>query len=247
MNERIGVVVLAAGKGSRMKSDLPKVMHELKGKPMVDHVVSNIESSGCCEQPVVIVTPDHTMVEDALGSRARYAPQDKQLGTGHAVRCAEETLRGTVDHVIALYGDMPYLSGASIAKLVDLHVSSGTVMSMLTATTPDFEDWRASFTRFGRIVRNDDGSFERIVEYKDATEEEREIRELSTCYFCFQSEWLWDHLAMLKNNNAQEEYYLVDLVKMAKDEGEDIASMEIDLREVIGVNTQDDLKRAESL
>ncbi len=244
----IGIVILAAGHGTRMKTDIPKVMNPLHGKPLVDHVVTNAEASRCCDTPVVVVCEDHTLVQDHLGSRARYAIQREQLGTGHAVKAAEDELKGTVDHVVVLYGDMPFLGADSIRRLVERHKERGNTGTLMTTSVPNFDGDFAPFYGFGRIVRrSEDGHIAKIVEKKDASEEEVEIKELNTSYFCFKADWLWEHLAKLGNDNAQGEYYLTDLVKMAIDEGEKISSIAVDPKEAIGVNTKEDLDLAHSV
>jgi len=242
----IGVVILAAGDGKRMKSELPKVMHELRGKPLIDHVVGNVEASGVADRIVVVVSPKHTLVQDCLGDRAEYVIQQEQLGTGHAAAQAQAILRGQVGHVITLYGDMPLVSGQSLKALAEKHVAGETAMSMLTAAVSDFEDWRVSlYTNFGRIVRSEDGEVAKSVEFRDTTEEEKAVKELSTCIYCFKTDWLFDHLARLDTDNAQGEYYLTDLVGMAVEERVGISTAHIDAEEAIGINSKEDLERAE--
>lgn len=243
----VGVVILAAGKGTRMKSDLPKVMHLLNGRPLIDHVVKSVENSNCQNKPVVVVSKEHTLVQDYLGNRADYAIQVEQLGTGHAVRSAEDLLKGKVDHVLVLYGDMPFISSYSIDKLIEKHLNSGMAMTILTATTPDFNDWRTVFKTFGRILRDGNNKIKGVVEWKDASEEQLKIKELSTCYFCFKADWLWENLNKLKNNNKQGEYYLPDLIPLVIEQGKEITSTDIDLREVVGVNAKEDLEMAENI
>ena len=222
-------------------------MTPLKGKPLIDHVVSHVESSKVAAMPIVVVSPKHTEVQDYLGTRAWYVMQPEQLGTGHAVRMAEPALKGHADHVIVLYGDMPFLREASIRRLAEAHVAAKAVVSIMTVVTPDFADWRSAFQTFGRIVRNGKGEIERIVECKDANEEELKIKELSTCYFCFDAPWLWEHLQKLSNSNEQKEYYLTDLVGMAIAEGQRINSVPVDLIEAVGVNSQKDLAVVQNL
>lgn len=227
-----------------MKSTIPKVMSLLHDRPLVDHVVGNAEASRVVARPVVVVSAKHTLVQEHLGDRADYVIQSAPLGTGHAVMSAESALRGAVDHVVVLYGDMPFLRPESIERLVSEHVREQATFTLLTATTPDFEDWRSAFKTFGRIVRDTAGSLERIVEWKDATDDEKGIRELSTCYFCFEADWLWSRLRELKNNNTQQEYYLTDLVSLAIRERARIHLLPVALGEVIGVNTPEDLATA---
>ena len=241
-NKNIGVVILAAGEGSRMKSDLPKVMHELNGKPLVAHVVETVEKLQLNIKPVVIVNPNHTLVQDYLGDRVEYIVQDEQLGTGHATMQAEKILKDIVDTVIVLYGDMPFLTADSVKRLADRHLERENTVTMMTITVPDFEGIYKPFYSFSRVIRGGDGNhIQRIVENKDATEEELKIKELNPCYFCFSADWLWKKLKQVNNNNVQKEYYLPDVVKMAIDDGEKISSIDANYTEALGINTKEDL------
>lgn len=236
------VIVLAAGDGTRMKSDLPKVMHPLHGTPMIGHVVSHIEDANVTEKPLIIVSAKHTLVQDYLKDRAQYAVQLQQLGTGHAVRVAKDELEGKSDTVVVLYGDMPQLQPDSIKKLVDTHTASDAVITFGTTTVKDFFGPRAAFLSFGRIVRDTQGNLIKSVEYKDATDEEREIRELNTCVYCFSAKWLWNYIDELKNSNEQKEYYLPDLLELALLQKNRVQTVDLLPEESIGINSQDDLQ-----
>lgn len=239
--QKAEIVILAGGLGKRMQTELPKVLNELHGKPLVCHVLDAVSGAGVCEQPVIVVGKKRELVVQALGEGFRYAVQDEQLGTGHAVSCAKELLALSNLPVLVLYGDMPYISAETIRTLVERHAASSAKLTMATVVTPDFDVWRAGFYDFGRIVRDAEGKIVRSVEKKDATPEELTITEVNPCYFCFDSAWLWTHLSQLGNTNAQGEYYLTDLVKMAVAEGVPIASVSIDPKEALGVNTREHL------
>lgn len=243
--QKIGIVILAAGKGKRMQSELPKVMHVVRNKPLIEYVVSAVEKIGV--RPVVIVPDDSNLVRDYLGKRADYAVQTEILGTGHAVAMAENVLAGKCEHVIVLYGDMPFITAESLSKLIDDHTARGNMLTLMTTTVPDFHDWRAQFYDFGRIVRDSNGDIIRIVEKRDASPAELNITELNSAFFCFNAVWLWKNLKNLKNNNAAGELYLTDLVKMAFDEGVPLSSVNIDPREAVGVNTKEHLEKAAEL
>lgn len=242
LNNKIGAVIMAAGHGTRMKSDLPKVMHKLHGKPLVEHAVLKVEESGCCEKPVVVICSIHTYVRDYLGDRVGYAVQQEQLGTAHAVASAEASLRGKVDHVVVLNSDIPLFKSKSLKKMVDKHIESDSVVTIVTSVLPDFEEWRAPMFSFGRIIRNKDGEIIKIVEKKDATEEELKMKEINVGYYCFESEWLWRNLKNVGNGNAQKEYYLNDLMDMAIASDLKIKSILVPAKEAVGVSTQEDLK-----
>lgn len=241
---KIGLVILAAGLGKRMNSTKLKVMHDLNGKPLIDYVVQSAEVAVLDTKPVVVVCNDDPSVQNYLHDRAEYVVQVERLGTGHAVSMAESALRGKVDHVVVLYGDMPLISSVSIKALVERHVVRDNTLTMMTVTVSDFNDWRSAFYNFGRVIRGSDGHIARSVEKKDATPEEREIKELNPCIYCFKSDWLWENLKNLKNNNVQQEYYLTDLVQEAIKQHEKISSISIEPHEAIGINTQEDLAQA---
>ena len=241
------IIILAAGHGKRMQSDIPKVLTLLHGKPLVHHLLENVIKSGVSVSPIFVVGQKREQVMASLGDEYRYAIQDEQLGTGHAVLSSAGLLEGKEGNVMILYGDMPYLSFETIRALADTQASSNTVMTMATVQVLDFDEWRAGFFDFSRIVRDDAGKIIRTVEKKDAQDHELQITEVNPCYLCVKNDWLWSHLRELKNSNVQKEYYLTDLIKMAVDEGAEIASISIDPKEAMGVNTKEHLKVLEEL
>ncbi len=241
----VGVVILAAGHGTRMKSELPKVMHELVGKPLVAHVVDNAKAAGIAGKPVVVVSPTNNLVREYLGDKVAYAVQKEQLGTGHATATASDVIPKDIEHVVVLYGDMPFLRPDSIARLVRRHIERENTITMMTVTIPNFEDPYTPFENFSRVIRDEQGQIIGSVERKDATPKQITIQEVNPCYYCFRSDWLWKHISSLDNNNAQEEYYLTDLVDMAIEEGERISSVATDPHEAMGVNSQEDFKLAQ--
>ena len=248
IRNKIGVVILAAGAGKRMNSTLPKVMHELNHKPLVDHVVQHVEGLQLSHKPVIVVSKQHTLVQDHLGNRAEYVVQEEQLGTGHAVSVAETLLAGVVDHVVVLYGDMPFVSTTSIERLITRHAERDNAITLMTFMVPPFKGVYQPFYNFGRIVRESvSGHIARIVERKDATEAELSILELNPSFFCFNASWLWESLKRLENHNSQHEYYLTDLVSRAISEGRKISSVSIEPKEAIGINTAEDLEIAKHI
>ncbi len=245
--QKIQIVILAAGHGKRMNSEIPKVLTPLHGKPLIVHLLDSIKESGVCADPVIVIGQKGDQVRAALGDGYTYAVQAEQLGTGHAVMSTESLLKDKAENIMVLYGDQPYMSAETIRKLAEMHVSSGAYLTMATTVVEDFEDWRGGFTNFSRIIRDADGKILRTVENKDATEEEKKITEVNPCYFCFNAAWMWRELHGLKNNNAQQEYYLTDLVEAACNESKPIASIVIDPHEALGVNTQEQLELAHSI
>lgn len=247
MTKSVIAIILAAGDGKRMQSTTPKVMSLLHGRPLVDYVVSAVEQAHLSEKPVIIVSPKHTLVQEFLQDRADYIIQKEQLGTGHAVGSASDLLKNKFEHVVVLYGDMPFIRSSSIEGLIVEHESGANTITMATVVVPNFLDEYRALYSFGRVVRDSSGKIIRSVEMKDASEEEKNIKEVNPCYYCFRSDWLWTHLASLRNINAQSEYYLTDLIKIAIDEGQKISSVSIDPHEAIGINTKEDLETAHTL
>lgn len=242
---KVGIVILAAGKGKRMQSELPKVMHALHEKPLIHYVVKCAEEIGV--KPTVVVADDSNLVKEYLGERASYVIQTERLGTGHAVSMAESELSGKVDHIVILYGDMPFITSKSVLFLLDDHIARSNMVTLMTASVPDFHDWRAQFYDFGRIIRDGKGDIIKIVEKKDASPAELNIMELNSAFFCFNAGWLWKNLKNLRNNNAAGELYLTDLVKIAFDEGVPLSSVSIDPREAVGINTKEHLEKAHAV
>lgn len=241
---RTRVVILAAGKGTRMNSALPKALALLKGKPLISYLLDAVHASHVDEKPVIVVGQGASLVKEKLGAGYDYVFQNVQLGTGHALKITRPLLQHQADAIMVLYGDHPFVHLSTIKKLRFLHEREHRVLTMMTTIVEDFEDWRKPFYEFGRVLRNAGGEVVRIVERKDATPEQLRIREVNPALYCFDASWLWSSLEKLKNENMQKEYYLTDLVRIAIDEGERIASMDLDPLESIGVNTPEHLELA---
>ncbi len=229
------VVILAAGKGTRMKSETPKCLHELCGRSMLGWVLGAAEGLSP-DRIVVVVGHGAAEVEAAArrelpGVDLQFVLQEPQLGTGHALQVAAPAL-GDTERVVVTYGDMPLLSTESMQSLVDAQMGAGApgAVSILTAIIDDP-------TGYGRIIRREDGSFERIVEHKDASEEERMVNETNLGVYCFDRGTLDGDLERLDNNNAQGEYYITDLVGMADAGGRPVLPLVLeDAGEAQGVN-----------
>ena len=246
--EKVKIVILAAGQGTRMKSVLPKVLVSLEGKPMIKHLLDSVRKSGLDKKPVIVVGYEKEKVMKELGFGYNYVVQEKQLGTGHAVMSAEKILKNKTDHIIVFYGDHPFISPQTIKKLLEKHLESKAKITLATTTLPDFENWRSFFyINFGRIVRNKKGEIVKIAESKDANKEEIKIKEVNPAYYCFEAKWLWKKLKMLKTNNVLGQYYLTDLIQIAMQEKIKIQSINIDPEEALGINSKEDLKMLENL
>jgi len=236
---KVTAVLLAAGQGTRMKSDLPKVLHPLCGKPMLWHVLEALKTA-TTEKPVVIVGYGAEEVRKYVGDSAECVLQEPQLGTAHAALQAESVLRGKTDYVIVTYADMPLLRGETFNQLVETQRLNSGPLSLLTVIADDPRG-------FGRIVRKADGTVEAIVEEYVATPEQRAIKELNVGAYCFKANWLWEALHRIEKNPKKGEYYLTDIVELAvKDQLPVQAVVHDDFIETIGINTRIHLSEAEA-
>ena len=240
------VIILAAGKGTRMRSDLPKVLHPVAGVPMIERVLRTAE--GICARPTIVVGYRAGDVIAHLGEGRDYVVQEEQRGTGHAVHCALSAFAPADDAaVVVMPGDHPFVSAASILKVVAAREASDAAVALATVRLPDFEGARAQFSECGRIVRAADGSIAGIVERKEATEEQARISEVNVSYYCFRGAWLKENVARIVSDNAAGEYYLTDLIAAAFSQGEKIVGVPLDdAREGMGVNTPEQLIAAAS-
>jgi bifunctional UDP-N-acetylglucosamine pyrophosphorylase / glucosamine-1-phosphate N-acetyltransferase len=236
---KITAVLLAAGQGTRMKSELPKVLHPLCGRPMLWHVLEALKTA-TTEKSVVIVGHGAEAVRKYVGDSAECVLQEPQWGTAHAALQAESLLRDKTDYVIVTYADMPLLRGETFKQLVETQRLNAGPLSLLTVIADDPRG-------FGRIVRRADGTVEAIVEEYVATPEQREIKELNVGAYCFKADWLWDALHRIEKNPKKGEYYLTDIVELAvKDNLPVQAVVHDDFIETIGINTRVHLSEAEA-
>lgn len=227
-------IVLAAGKGTRMKSSLNKVMHPVMNKPMIGHIISSLRK---CDVDRIVVVVGHgaESVKEYLGDGVEYALQEPQLGTGHAVMQAQ-SLADVEGDTIVLCGDGPLIQPETIQAAFD--ANKGYACTVLTSVLDDG-------ARYGRIVRGTNGAVCKIVEAKDCSEEELDVKEINTGIFCFNNKELFDGLKEIKNENAQNEYYLTDLVEIFNKKGESVNAMIVDdPDETMGVNDRVDLSKA---
>lgn len=231
-------VILAAGQGTRMKSKLYKVLHTVCGKPMVQHVLDQVSSLDV-QEIVTIVGHGAEKVQSELGSKSQFALQSEQLGTAHAVMQAEEILQGKSGTTFVICGDTPLIKAETMEALIKQHEEQGAKASILTAYLEDP-------TGYGRIIRNEQGFVEKIVEHKDATEEERKVTEINTGTYCFDNQALFATLKKVSNDNVQGEYYLPDVIEILKSEGEIVTAYQTDdFEETLGVNDRIALAQAE--
>ncbi|MCZ2128444.1 MAG: bifunctional UDP-N-acetylglucosamine diphosphorylase/glucosamine-1-phosphate N-acetyltransferase GlmU [Anaerolineales bacterium] len=232
-------VLLAAGQGTRMKSNLPKVLHPVAGKPMIGHALRAARQA-TTETPIVVVGHGAEEVTRYLGGAAQTVVQNPPLGTGHAVMQAEALLKGKADLVVVCYADMPLLRGETLQRLVETQQKNRGALSLLTVMA---ENPRG----FGRVIRGADGALQAIVEEYVATPEQLRVKELNVGGYCFDGVWLWDALRRIPQNPQKGEYYLTDIVEIAVRDGLAVqATLMDDLEETIGVNTRVHLSEVET-
>ena len=247
-------VVLAAGKGTRMRSALPKVLHPLVGVPLLEHVLNAVDAIPSAlanisptievstHRPIVVLGHESEQIEATFGTHCSYAIQEEQLGTGHAVLSAQsavDALEPQPQTVLICYGDTPLITGEMLARVVAEHVRQRATLTFLTA--------RANLpSDYGRIVRDGQGRVLEIVEVKRATEAQLLIDEVNSGVYCFDRAWLWPTLEALPRN-AMGEYYLTDLIGIASSEERTIATVSGSLEETLGINNRVQLAGAEQL
>ena len=240
--DQLGIIILAAGKGKRMQSNLAKVLHPLAGRPIIAYVLDtavNIAGSNI----VVVIGNQAEQVREQVSRHAetRFAYQEIQMGTGHAVHCAMPVLDKRIESVVILCGDVPLISEETLGTLVKTHQQAGHTLTLLAV---DMEDPSG----YGRIVTNGDGRVERIVEEADATEAEKKISTINSGIYCVRRAFLETALPELKSENAQNEIYLTDIIGIASRTGEPMGMMIAEhATELLGINTPEDLKRLEAL
>ena len=233
-------LVLAAGQGKRIKSDLPKVLHKVCGKEMVKHVIDSVRNAGINDVNLIIGKGAELVKERTSDKNVSYSLQAEQLGTGHAVKCAKEFLNDKKGVVAVFAGDTPLIKTSTIEKLFAEHIDNGNSATILTSLVEDP-------TGYGRIVRDENGEVLKIVEHKDCNEEELNINEMNTAIYCFDIELLVEALDKINNNNNQGEYYLTDVIEILKEDNKKVGAVVTEFEETIGVNSRVQLAEAEEI
>lgn len=232
-------VILAAGQGTRMKSKLYKVLHPVCGMPMVEHVTRNVEKLGV-EKIVTVVGHGAEKVQQQLGEKSEYALQAEQLGTAHAVQQTASLIEGLAGTTLVVCGDTPLIRPETMQALLDQHTETQAKATILTAIADNPAG-------YGRILRNHAGIVEKIVEQKDASPEEQQVKEINTGTYCFDNEALFEALKLVSNDNVQGEYYLPDVIEILQKQDEVVAAYATDsFDETLGVNDRVALSQAES-
>lgn len=232
-------LILAAGQGTRIKSNLPKVLHKVCGKEMVNHVIDTMRTAKIDDINVIIGKGAELVKNSTMSRNVSYSLQEEQLGTGHAVKCAIEFLKDKKGIVGIFAGDAPLIKSDTIEELFDTHIKNNNSATLVTSIVSDP-------TGYGRVVRSGDEVI-KIVEHKDCNEEELKINEMNAAIYCFDIESLLSSLEKLSNNNSQGEYYLTDVIGILKEEGKKVGALSIDYEETIGVNSRVQLAEAEEV
>lgn len=236
---RLKAVILAAGAGTRMKSKLPKVVHKILDKTMLDYVIESAMEAGA-DDICVVIGHESEIVKKEISYNVEFVLQKEQLGTGHAVMQAKDFI-GNEGNVLILFGDTPLITGDTLSKMVDYHIKHNNTATLLSTIVEDS-------TGYGRIVRDESNTFIKSVEHKDATEEERKINEINSGMYCFDSKELNEALENLTNDNAQGEYYLPDTLKTIMAKHLKVNAMISDISEdILGVNSRVQLCQAQEI
>jgi bifunctional UDP-N-acetylglucosamine pyrophosphorylase/glucosamine-1-phosphate N-acetyltransferase len=242
----VAAVILAAGEGTRMRSDLAKVLHEVNGLPMIAHVLDALSAVSPSRTVVVVGHQSEKVIERLAADDMKYegiefALQSERLGTGHAVQQAERALEGFAGTIMVLTGDTPLLERETLKAFLRYHRESGASATVMSAVVEDASG-------YGRILRDDSGDLLGIVEHKDATDEQRLIGEYNSGMFCFESGILFDALGRVDRKNVQGEYYLTDVMGILRGDGLRVAVFRIENSdEVMGINDRDQLAMAERM
>ena len=233
------VIILAAGQGTRMRSSLPKVLHPVAGQPLIRHLYQTV-SEISSEKPVVIIGHAADKVRQEMGEDVFFAVQEEQLGTGHAVKAAEQTLKGKTDLILVVSADMPLLTSETLQEMLSEQISNQGPVTMLSVIS---ENPRG----FGRVVRSAEGNVKAIVEEAQASPQELQINELNVGAYCFRASWLWGALKRIRMS-PKGEYYLTDVVEIAVSEGENVGIIQVsNIEETIGINNRVHLAEAQKI
>ena len=237
----LAVIILAAGKGSRMQTSLAKVLIPIAEKPILEYVLDVAEKLHPT-QTIVVVGHQADQVQEKFSNQGlEFVLQEEQLGTGHAARKTEQALNDFKGNILVLCGDMPLIKAETLERLLLEHKEVAAKCSVLTLKSKEKHD-------FGRIIRDGDGSVLRIVEHRDASDQEKTVDEFNSGVYCFDKDLFFKALCCLNDDNIQKEYYLTDTLEYAMKNGYPVASVQTkDTDEIFGINSPEDLKRAEKL
>lgn len=233
-------LILAAGEGKRMKSETPKVLHKICGKEMVNHVIDTLRIAGIQDIDVIVGKGAEKVKHGTEDRNVSYSLQEKQLGTGHAVMCAKEFLEGKKGTVAIFVGDGPLITKDTVRKLTEYHNLGKYKGTILTSIIEEP-------AKYGRIIRNSSGEVLKIVEFKDCSKQELDIKEINAGMYCFDIDSLKEALKELNNDNAQGEYYITDVVEIMKKAGMRVGAVDVPFEETLAVNSKVELSQVDEI
>lgn len=237
MRHGFQAIILAAGKGARMGSDLPKVLLPVCGRPVLAHILDALAKVGI-NRPVVVIGTGSELVRETLGDCCIYAAQEEQLGSGHAVMCARDAAQGA-ENILVMCGDSPLFRVETIRSVMEAHLRERATITLVSAVLEDPSG-------YGRILRNSSGDVAGIVEEKIASDEQRAIREINGGLYAFDAPWLWESIGLMRRNEAGE-YCLTEMVDIALAQGRRVITVTASPDEVAGINTPEQLRFAEGV
>ncbi len=240
-------IILAAGKGTRMGSALPKTLSLVAGKPMLSYIFAALKEAGNATPPIVVVGHKGEEVKQFAGSQATCVEQTDLSGTGTAAKVALSAVPEDATKLLIMYGDHPFIKPESIRAIEAAHDKSDATITLGTVTVSDFSDWRRVFMSFGRVVRNLSNEVQEIKEYKNASEHEQNILEVNPGFYCVDKHWLKEALEQVERDSVSGEYYLTDIISLALYQGKKLETIALAPEEALGINSPDDVAVAESL
>lgn len=247
--EKIKIIILAAGKGKRMKSEEPKALTLLKGKPFLLHILDTIKQLAFNIKPIIVVGHKKERIQEVLGEDYVYAEQKEQLGTGHAVMSARNAMSSPHDMVLVLSSDQPLISRETLENLFATHLEKQPTITIGTVVVPDYEDWRIGlYSNFGRIIREPDGKVKKMVEFKNTTDEEKKIKEVNPALYIFDADWLWNNIDKIELDPTRNEYKLTDMIQIAFSQNKKIEAVPVaNIIEALQPNSKEELEILERL
>jgi len=245
--QNIQIIILAAGKATRM-GGIAKALAQLKNKPFLKHILDTIDHLHLNTKTIIVVGHKQEEIKEVLGNNYIYAEQKEQLGTGHAVLSAKNAVDPKDKIILVLSADQPLISKNTLENIIGRHIQKSPMITLGTVIVPNFDDYRIGMNHFGRIIRDEKNLVKKIVEFKDANEEERQIKEVNPAIYAFDSKWLWENIHKIKNDNVKGEYYLTDLIKICCEQKQKIEAIPVsNIIEGLQPNTKEELETLEKL